>query len=105
MNASAAQLAALAKLLGLDARELRRKLAEDDRRFAYLKRQVDTEVAERVAALQLAGIHQQREYKRHYPEGGRSRTWSASPTSRIAARKASNSRGTRSWPGARAAGG
>ena len=34
-----------------------------------LKRQVDAAVAERVAALQIPGIHQQREYKRYYPQG------------------------------------
>ncbi len=63
------QLAALAKLLGTTERELRRKLADDDRSFVYLKRQVDADVAERVAALRIPGIHQQGEYKRHYPQG------------------------------------
>ncbi len=60
VNATPPQLAALAKLLGLGERELRRKLAEEDRSFVYLKRQVDAAVAERVAALQIPGIHQQR---------------------------------------------
>jgi cell division protein FtsI (penicillin-binding protein 3) len=69
VNATPPQLAALAKLLGLGERELRRKLAEEDRSFVYLKRQVDAAVAERVAALQIPGIHQQREYKRYYPQG------------------------------------
>jgi len=69
VEATPAQLAALSKLLGLSERELRRKLADEDRSFVYLKRQVDAEVAERVAALQIAGVHQQREYKRYYPQG------------------------------------
>lgn len=65
---SAAQLAQLAKLLDLNAADLRRRLA-DDRSFVYLRRQVDVEVAERIAALKIAGIHSSREFKRHYPEG------------------------------------
>ncbi|MCC7060313.1 MAG: penicillin-binding protein 2 [Burkholderiaceae bacterium] len=69
VEASGAQRAALAKLLGIGERELRHKLAEEDRSFVYLKRQVDADVAERVTALQIAGIHQQREYKRYYPQG------------------------------------
>src|SRR5690606_29578114 len=69
VDATPQQLAALAKLLGTTERELRRKLSDDDRSFVYLKRQVDADVAERVAALRIAGIHQQSEYKRHYPQG------------------------------------
>ncbi|HVL55805.1 MAG TPA: penicillin-binding protein 2, partial [Burkholderiaceae bacterium] len=34
-----------------------------------LRRQVDADIAAQVAALGLRGIHQRREYKRHYPEG------------------------------------
>ncbi len=69
VEATPRQLAALAKLLGVGERELRRKLADDDRTFVYLKRQVDAALADRVAALQIPGIHLQREYKRHYPQG------------------------------------
>jgi cell division protein FtsI (penicillin-binding protein 3) len=68
VEADPQQLAALAKLLGLERRELARKLAEDGS-FVYLKRQVDAAVAEQVAALKIPGVHQQREYKRHYPQG------------------------------------
>jgi len=69
VDATPRRLASLAKLLGIGERELRRKLAEEDRSFVYLKRQVDAAVAEQVAALQIPGIHQQREYKRYYPQG------------------------------------
>jgi len=58
----------LARLLGMERRELDRKLAED-KNYVYLKRQVESEVAGRVAALKIPGIHQRNEYKRHYPEG------------------------------------
>jgi len=69
VEATPQQIASLAKLLETSERELRRKLAEEDRSFVYLKRQVDAAVAERVAALRIPGIHQQREYKRYYPQG------------------------------------
>jgi cell division protein FtsI (penicillin-binding protein 3) len=58
----------LAKLLSIDRRELDRKLAED-KNYVYLKRQVDADVAAKVAALNIRGINQRSEYKRHYPEG------------------------------------
>ncbi|MCO5108610.1 MAG: penicillin-binding protein 2 [Burkholderiaceae bacterium] len=69
VDATPKQIASLAKLLDMSERELRRKLSEEDRSFVYLKRQVDAAVAERVAALKIAGIHQQGEYKRYYPQG------------------------------------
>lgn len=58
----------LASLLEMDVAELNARLASS-KEFVYLKRQVSPEVAERVAALRLAGVHQQREYRRYYPGG------------------------------------
>jgi cell division protein FtsI (penicillin-binding protein 3) len=69
VDASAAQLAELAKLLRVGLPELKRRLADDDRSFVYLHRQVDVEVADRIASLKIGGIHSSREFKRHYPEG------------------------------------
>jgi cell division protein FtsI (penicillin-binding protein 3) len=69
VEATPAQLAQLARLLDLPLAELKRRLANDDRSFVYLRRQVDVEVAEAIARLKLAGIHSTREFKRHYPEG------------------------------------
>jgi cell division protein FtsI (penicillin-binding protein 3) len=68
-DVSAAQLTELAKLLGLPAAELKKKLSDDDRSFVYLKRQVEPEVSAKIAAMELAGVYQRKEYKRHYPEG------------------------------------
>jgi cell division protein FtsI (penicillin-binding protein 3) len=68
VQASATQHAELARLLGLPSAELKRKLAED-RSFVYLRRQVDLDVAEKIDALKIPGVHTSREYKRHYPEG------------------------------------
>lgn len=61
-----AQARSLAAMLEMDARELTRKLASE-REFVFLKRQIAPTVAEKVAALNLPGIHEQREYRRYYP--------------------------------------
>ncbi len=63
-----AQARKLAALLGIDAREITRKLAAE-RDFVYLKRQIAPDVATQVAALKLPGIHFQNEYRRYYPAG------------------------------------
>jgi cell division protein FtsI (penicillin-binding protein 3) len=63
-----AKLLELARLLQVDLRELDRKLAED-KTFVYLRRQVEPQVAEKVAKLGIRGIHQLNETKRHYPDG------------------------------------
>ena len=69
VTASPEQLAALARLLQMNVGELKRRLADDDRTFVYLRRQVDADISDRIAAMKLAGIHSMREFKRHYPEG------------------------------------
>jgi len=58
----------LAKMLEMDGRELNRRLAED-KNFVYLKRQIPPDTGERIAALKLPGIHQNKEYRRYYPSG------------------------------------
>ncbi|PKO83688.1 MAG: cell division protein [Betaproteobacteria bacterium HGW-Betaproteobacteria-11] len=65
---SPARLRELARLLGIDVRELSRKLAEE-RDFVYLKRQLPPVLADQVTALKLPGIHLQAEYRRYYPAG------------------------------------
>ncbi len=68
MDADAAQLAPLAKLLGMKTAELENRL-KDNSNFVWLRRQVDEPVAKDALALGIKGIHQVREYKRKYPEG------------------------------------
>ncbi len=63
-----AQARNLAALLDIDVRELNRKLASE-RDFVYVKRQLPPELADRISALQLPGIHQKNEYRRYYPAG------------------------------------
>jgi cell division protein FtsI (penicillin-binding protein 3) len=72
VDANTAQLGELARLLKMPAPELKRRLAAEDRSFVYLRRQVDADVAERIAALKIPGVHSSREFKRHYPEGASS---------------------------------
>ncbi len=63
------KLAKLARLLDMPLPELRRKLANEDKTFVWVQRQVDEPVARQIAALEIKGIYQRREYKREYPEG------------------------------------
>lgn len=65
---SPADARALAALLDMDVAELNDRLVSA-RDFVYLRRQLAPEIAEKVAALKLPGIHQQQEYRRYYPGG------------------------------------
>ena len=65
---SPADARSLAALLEMDVTELNDRLASA-RDVVYLRRQLSPEVAEKVAALKLSGIHQQQEYRRYYPGG------------------------------------
>jgi cell division protein FtsI (penicillin-binding protein 3) len=69
MDASAEQRARLAALLGMKPAELALKLADEDKTFVWLKRQIDDAQAARIMALGLKGIYTRKEYKRQYPEG------------------------------------
>ncbi|MET4579584.1 peptidoglycan D,D-transpeptidase FtsI family protein [Ottowia thiooxydans] len=64
-----AKLQKLARLLGMPLSELNKRLADEDKTFVWLKRQVDEPVAKEIADLKIAGIYQRKEYKRKYPEG------------------------------------
>ena len=63
-----AQARDLAALLEIDVREINRKLAAE-RDFVYVKRQLPPDLADRITALKLPGIHQKNEYRRYYPSG------------------------------------
>nr|WP_222622486.1 penicillin-binding protein 2 [Ramlibacter albus] len=72
------KLAKLAKLLEMPLPELMKKLPApppgdrsdtEDKTFVWLKRLVDDQVARDIAALNLKGIYQRKEYRRQYPEG------------------------------------
>jgi cell division protein FtsI (penicillin-binding protein 3) len=63
------RLRELAKILEMPVEEIDRKIADTERDFVYLKRQLPPEVAEKVAELNLEGVYQQREFRRYYPAG------------------------------------
>ena len=67
-EATPAQRARLARLLGLSGKELEARLA-DSPNFVWLRRLADEKVAEEVRSLGIKGVYQVREYKRQYPEG------------------------------------
>ncbi len=69
VEASKAQLAELAKLLEMPVADLQKKLANEDKTFVWVKRQVDEPVAQKIHSLGIKGIYQRKEYKRKYPEG------------------------------------
>lgn len=69
VDKSEPKLKDLAKLLEMPLSDLRKKLANEDKTFVWVKRQVDEPVAKEIAALGIKGIYQRREYKRQYPEG------------------------------------
>ncbi|WP_250479581.1 MULTISPECIES: penicillin-binding protein 2 [unclassified Caballeronia] len=62
------QAKALARMLDLDSADVTRIYAAK-RGFAYLKREVPVEVAERVLRLGVPGVFAQGEFRRFYPEG------------------------------------
>ena len=63
------QLQKLAKLLEMPLADLDKRLADEDKSFVWLKRQVDESVGKEIAALGIKGIYQRMEYRREYPEG------------------------------------
>ncbi len=65
---TAEQIVELASVLEMNPRQLAQKL-DTERTFVFLQRQIPPAVAERVAALKLPGIGQDKEYRRFYPTG------------------------------------
>ncbi|MBR6976427.1 MAG: penicillin-binding protein 2, partial [Ottowia sp.] len=73
----------LAQLLGMREKELRAKMGEErevtdkesgakrmeKRPYVMLRRQVDVQTAQKIAALNVPGVQQSVSYKREYPEG------------------------------------
>ena len=64
-----AKLQQLAKLLELPVSELNTKLEDEDKTFVWIKRQLEWDVGQKIAALGIKGIYQRKEYRRQYPEG------------------------------------
>ncbi len=66
------ELKKLSQLLGIKKfaiQSLAERYKHKKREFIYLKRDISPEIAKKIKALAIAGVYQQREYKRFYPEG------------------------------------
>ncbi|MBC2770356.1 peptidoglycan D,D-transpeptidase FtsI family protein [Pusillimonas minor] len=68
-NARPEQLAQMAALLDMPVADIKARLANVDKNFVYVKRQVAPDVAEKIRQLKVPGIHLQDEVRRFYPEG------------------------------------
>jgi len=69
MDRDSEKLRQLARLLGMTPSELEKKLANEDKTFVWLKRQLDEPLAKEIVALDIKGVYTIKEYKRLYPEG------------------------------------
>ena len=67
VNISTAQMKRLSQLLELDPTEIRRRLADSNRDFVYLKRHLPPEQAAKIVELNVPGMFLQREFRRYYP--------------------------------------
>ena len=65
---TAAQENQLSKLLEISVAEIRKKVARDDKRFVYLRRQVPQEIADQIKEMKIPGVYSQKEVKRDYPQ-------------------------------------
>jgi len=60
----------LTRLLSLKTDKVERLVLQRKKReFVYLKRHIRPDLAEQIAALNIAGVYLQREYRRYYPAG------------------------------------
>lgn len=69
VSLDAAERKQLAHLLEMPEADLTKKLADEDKSFVWLKRQIDPDNAKKIAELNFKGIYQRTEYRRQYPEG------------------------------------
>ena len=60
----------MAKILGMTDKELQAFLKKEaGKRFVYLKRQINPDLAEKVKGLEITGVYFERAFKRYYPAG------------------------------------
>lgn len=69
VDATQQQERQLARVLGVNFRELASRLSDDSRDFVYLARQLPPAQAEKVVKLEIPGVSLRREYRRYYPDG------------------------------------
>ena len=60
----------MARILSMPEKELRLfLLKETGKRFVYLKRQINPDLAEKIKSLEISGVYFERGFKRYYPAG------------------------------------
>src|ERR1043165_2384178 len=69
LDQSAQQVAKILNVKGSDLAQEFRNALDDKRRFIWIARRLDPDLAAQVTALNLPGIHTQLEPKRFYPNG------------------------------------
>lgn len=63
------QINDLAKIVGANPVEIKKRLTDSSRDFVYVKRQLPPDQAKKVLAMGIPGIALRREYRRYYPAG------------------------------------
>lgn len=64
------KLSQMGKILGIAEKDLQGFLKkESGKRFVYVKRQINPDLAEKVKALEINGVYFERAFKRYYPAG------------------------------------
>lgn len=64
------KLSQMGKILGIAEKDLQAFLKkESGKRFVYVKRQINPDLAEKVKALEINGVYFERAFKRYYPAG------------------------------------
>lgn len=64
------KLTQMAKILALPAKELETFISKNaGKRFVYLRRQINPDLAEKVKALEISGVYFEKAFKRYYPAG------------------------------------
>lgn len=69
-NANYSQLLKLSHLVNIPINDIRKRVSQNNnKQFMYLKRELSSEIADKIRALNISGLYFQREYHRYYPEG------------------------------------
>lgn len=64
------KLGQMAKILGIADKDMQAFLkSEAGKRFVYVKRQINPDLADKVKALEISGVYFERAFKRYYPAG------------------------------------
>lgn len=64
------KLGAMAKILGMSNKDLDAFLKKEvGKRFVYVKRQINPDLADKIKTLEITGVYFERAFKRYYPAG------------------------------------